>query len=302
MKRRHFLQAATVACVSPKVSQAVPTLNASMLTRAIPSSGERLPVIGLGTWQTFDVGLNPEVRQRLSGVLKTLVSGGGSVVDSSPMYGRSEAVVGELAASSNVTDKLFYATKVWTRGKEAGVSGMERSMQRMKAEPMDLMQVHNLLDAEVHLDTLANWKEDKRIRYLGITHYHQGGYAEMARLMSKYPLDFIQINYSMMSREAEDRILPLAKERKIAVLINRPYEGGQLFSKVKGKEMPAWSSEIDCTSWGQYFLKFILANDAVTCVIPGTSKVHHMEDNIAAGYGVIPDAQQRRNMLDYLKL
>jgi diketogulonate reductase-like aldo/keto reductase len=288
MKRRHFLQSATAVCAASKASLGISTQASTLRTRAIPSSGEPLPVIGLGTWQTFDVGTAIEDRQALTRVLKTLVNAGGSVVDSSPMYGRSEAVVGDLAKAAGVADELFYASKVWTRGKDTGIHEMERSIKRMNAKPMDLMQVHNLLDAETHLETLAKWKAQKRIRYIGITHYHQGGYAQMLRLMSTHELDFIQINYSMMSRKAENEILPLAAEKKIAVLVNRPYEGGQLFAKAKGKQLPAWASEFDCGSWGQYFLKFILANNAVTCVIPGTSKVRHLEDNLCAGRGRLP--------------
>jgi aryl-alcohol dehydrogenase-like predicted oxidoreductase len=300
MKRRHFLQGSAVTLTG--IDTAISASNAplGMRTREIPSSGEPLPVIGLGTWQTFDVGNGSDARGELAQVLKTLVDAGGSVVDSSPMYGRSETVVGDLAKAANITDKLFFATKVWTRGAAAGVDQMQRSIARMNAKPMDLMQVHNLLDAETHLDTLTQWKSQKHIRYVGITHYHQGGYAEMLRLMTAHELDFIQINYSMMSREAEKQILPLAADRKIAVLVNRPYDGGQLFKKVKDKPLPKWALEFDCTSWGQYFLKFILANTAVNCVIPGTSKVHHLEDNLAAGRGRLPNPEQLMRMAKFL--
>ncbi len=314
MKRRNFLQLSALSVGStlssnssgqdPLDSQEIKQVEranvAAIDRRPIPSSGESLPVIGLGTWQTFDVGAEPEQRAELSNVLKSLIAGGGSVIDSSPMYGRSETVVGELAEQAGLQDDLFYATKVWTRGQQAGIKQMQRSKLRMRTSQMDLMQVHNLLDAERHLETLTKWKQQDLIRYVGITHYHTGGYAEMAALMQQYPLDFIQINYSMLSREAEQELLPLAQERKIAVLINRPYEGGELFARVKETELPSWASEFDCSSWGQFFLKFILANPAVTCVIPGTSKVHHLLDNLSAGRGKLPTQQHREDMLAFM--
>lgn len=314
MKRRNFLRLSALGVGSAlssngsgqdpfdsqEIKQVEPANVAAIDRRPIPSSGESLPVIGLGTWQTFDVGADPEQRAELSSVLKSLIAGGGSVIDSSPMYGRSETVLGELAEQAGLQDDLFYATKVWTRGQQAGIKQMERSKLRMRTSQMDLMQVHNLLDAERHLETLTDWKRQDLIRYVGITHYHTGGYAEMAALMQQYPLDFIQINYSMLSREAEQELLPLAQERKIAVLINRPYEGGQLFARVKETELPGWASEFDCASWGQFFLKFILANPAVTCVIPGTSKVHHLLDNLNAGRGKLPTQQHREDMLAFM--
>ena len=299
MNRRRFLQTSTATGGSLLFGHASIATEA-IKRRPIPSSGEAIPVIGLGTWQTFDVGSNTAARTRLKQVLSTLVEGGGSVVDSSPMYGSSESVVGDLASELDIGSKLFMATKVWTDGKKDGIRQMERSMQRMQAPVMDLMQVHNLVDAETHLDTLADWKEQGRIRYLGITHYHSGGYAAMKRLMNRYALDFIQINYSMSSPEAEREVLPLAMERGIATLINRPYEGGSLFRRTSGRELPGWASEFDCQSWGQFFLKFVLANPAVTCVIPGTSKVDHLRDNLAAGRGRTPNDAQLKKMSQYL--
>jgi diketogulonate reductase-like aldo/keto reductase len=303
MNRRNFLKSATaVSSLSAGVgnSQSFSTKESSMSARPIPSSGELLPVIGLGTWQTFDVGADSQARARLKEVLSALIDGGGSVVDSSPMYGSSEDVVGALSSELNVDKHLFKASKVWTRGKDQGIAEMKRSMQRMNAPVMDLMQVHNLLDADVHIDTLSQWKDEGLVRYLGITHYHSGGYSEMKRLMQKHQLDFIQINYSILDRGAEKELLPMAREMGIAVLINRPFETGSLFRKVRGKSLPDWSQEFDCNSWGQFFLKYILAEPAVTCLIPGTSKLKHMVDNLGAGRGALPTKAQRKAMLSYL--
>lgn len=300
MNRRTFLKSATAASSLTSTmlrASASPNLESRMLSRAIPSSGERLPVIGLGTWQTFDVGADAQARLKLKEVLSKLVAGGGSVVDSSPMYGSSETVVGDLSRELQLDQRLFKASKVWTRGKDQGVAEMLRSMQRMNTSKMDLMQVHNLLDAQTHLETLNEWKQMGRIRYLGLTHYHSGGYAEMKRLMLKYEIDFIQINYSILSREAELELLPLAADRGIAVLINRPFETGRVFKVVGDQNLPEWAVEFGCQSWAQFFLKYLLANPAVTCVIPGTSKLKHISDNLGAGSGALPTEKHRRAML-----
>lgn len=267
-------------------------------TRPIPSSGEALPVVGVGTWQTFDVGTSPEDRLPLEQVLSRFVELGGRVVDSSPMYGRSEAVVGEISAGLRLHRSLFLATKVWTRGRQAGIEQMERSRKLLRAERIDLMQVHNLLDAGTHLPTLRDWKAEGKIRYLGITHYTPGAYGEVARLLKAEKLDFVQINYSLLEREAEEQILPLAADRGVAVIANRPFGGGEAFRRARGKPLPAWAAEFDCRSWAQFFLKWILAHPAVTCAIPGTGKVAHLEDNFQAGTGRLPDAGQRRRMAD----
>ncbi|QSE97328.1 aldo/keto reductase [Fulvivirga lutea] len=266
--------------------------------RAIGTTNEMLPVVGLGTWQTFDVGSNSTERDALTQVLRELRNYGGSVVDSSPMYGRSEEVVGELSAKLGITNELFMATKVWTSGKQSGINQMNQSMQLMKKPKMDLMQIHNLLDWQTHIKTLKDWKEQGRIRYIGITHYVSSAFSKMESIMKSEPIDFIQLNYSIDSREAENSILPLAKERGISVLINRPYGGGSLFHKVKGKQVPDWAQEFDCDSWGQFFLKYLLSNEAVTCAIPGTSKPHHMVDNLKAGLGRLPSAKMRGRMIE----
>lgn len=267
-----------------------------IMKRAIPSTGELLPVVGVGTWQTFDVGNSEAERNPLREVLKKLVDMGASVVDSSPMYGRSEAVAGELAGELGLTDKLFMATKVWTTGERKGIEQMEHSIQLMGKRPFDLIQIHNLVDWKTHLKTLRKWKEEGKVRYIGITHYTDSAYAEMAAIMKSEVLDFIQIDYSISNTSSDKVILPLAKDRGMAVLINRPYDGGSLFRSVRGKELPPWAREIDCSTWGQFFLKYILGHEAVTCVIPGTDNPTHMMDNLGAGLGRIPDAAEREKM------
>lgn len=275
--------------------------NKTMNTRLIPSNGEFIPVVGVGTWQSFDVGQNSKVREPLKEVLKILVNHGGSVIDSSPMYGRSEKVVGELTKELKIKNKIFEATKVWTSGKQEGIDQMNTSMKLMGANPMDLMQVHNLVDWKTHLKTLQKWKEEGKVKTIGITHYHEGGYAEMERIMKNQSIDFIQINYNLAVREAAQRILPLAQDRGIAVIINRPYEGGALFRKVKGKKIPEWAEEFGAESWGQVFLKFILANPAVNCVIPGTSKAKHMIDNVQAGFGEYPNNKLQDKLISWIE-
>ena len=269
----------------------------TMNHRNIPSTNEKIPVVGLGTWQTFDIGDSEEERLPLKEVLKVLIEHGGSVIDSSPMYGRSEKVVGELTSKLKAKNVLFEATKVWTTGEEEGIQQMNTSMSLMQAQPMDLMQIHNLLDWKVHMKTLRKWKEEGKIRYIGVTHYHKGGYEEVERIMRNESIDFVQINYNLKVRDAAERILPLAQDRGIGVLINRPYEGGQLFQASKNKTFPSWADEFSAKSWGQLFLKFILAHPAVTCVIPGTSKAKHMLDNVQAGFGALPTLKHQEKMI-----
>jgi len=269
-----------------------------ILTRPIPKSGEALPAVGLGTWQTFDIGGDAGERARRREVLELLFEGSGSVIDSSPMYGRSEGVVGDLLAAMGARDRAFLATKVWTRGREDGIAQMEQSLSRFRSDRLDLMQIHNLVDWRTHLKTLRAWKEAGRIRYLGITHYTTGALDDLADIIEREPIDFVQFAYSLDVRQAERRLLPLAAERGVATLINRPYEKGALFRAVRGKALPAWAAEFDCATWGQFFLKYILANPAVTCAIPGTSKAKHMLDNLGAGRGRLPDEGQRRKMVE----
>lgn len=272
---------------------AEPPKGAPLLSRPIPSSGERLPVIGLGTYDTFDVGGSTVERAPLEGVLRAFVHLGGRLVDSSPMYNRSEEVVGDLAAKLGVQEKLFVATKVWTRGKEDGIAQMEESMRKMRAKPIDLMQVHNLVDVNTHLETLQRWKGESRVRYVGVTHYTASAHDEVARIIASRPLDFIQINYSIGEPEAERRLLPMALERGVAVIANRPFAGGDLFRRLRSRPLPPWAAEIDCDSWAQMMLKFVISHPAITCTIPATSKVAHLHDNMKAGTGRLPDEKLR---------
>ncbi len=273
---------------------------AASLQRPIPRTGELLPVIGLGTWQTFDVGRAESSRAPLREVLREFVRLSGSVVDSSPMYGESESVVGDLAAGLGVHKQLFLATKVWTTGRDAGIRQMEQSLRRLRAQRMDLMQVHNLVDWRMHLATLRRWKEQGKVRYIGVTHYTEGAYDELARVLETEELDFVQLNYSIAERAAERRMLPLAAERRLAVLVNRPFAQSGLFGKVRGKPLPPWAAEIGCASWAQFFLKFVISHPAVTCAIPATSKVQHLVDNMEAGVAPLPDAPMRQRMARYV--
>jgi diketogulonate reductase-like aldo/keto reductase len=275
--------------------------SSALLKRPIPRTGELLPAVGVGTWQTFDVGVEAPERTELKQVLRLLVDGGGSVVDSSPMYGEAERVVGDLSAELRLREKLFFATKVWTRGRDAGIRQMESSLKLMRTRRMDLMQVHNLQDVAVHAKTMREWKDAGRIRYLGITHYYSGAYAELERLVTSREWDFVQFNYSMAEREAEARLLPACAESGVAVIANRPFSMGALFPRVRGRELPAWAAEFDCRSWAQFFLKYILSHPAVTCAIPGTSRVAHLKDNLQGGIGRLPDAKMRRRMVEHLE-
>jgi diketogulonate reductase-like aldo/keto reductase len=270
--------------------------DSAMLQRAVPSTGERIPALGLGTWRTFDVGGSRAEREPLKDVLGRFLALGGRVIDSSPMYGAAESVVGDLAADLGITDKLFLATKVWTSGREAGVAQMETSLRRFRARRVDLMQIHNLLDWRTHLATLRGWKDSGRLRYLGITHYTSSAYDELERVLRAEPLDWVQVNYSLGEREAERRILPAARERGVAVLVNRPFSEGGLFQRVRGRALPDWAAEFDCASWAQFFLKWILSHPSVTCVIPATSRPEHLVDNMGAGRGRLPDASTRARM------
>jgi len=277
-----------------------PFQNNGINQRVIPRSGDTIPVIGLGTWQTFDTNDDQE-KVRLSNVLRLLHQNGGTVVDSSPMYGRSESVVGNLTSDLGINEELFLATKVWTRGKRSGITQMENSLRRLGRKKLDLLQVHNLLDWQTHLQTLKDWKAEGSVKHIGITHYQSHAYNTMISIMKSQPIDFIQLNYSLAEREAEKKILPLAKDKGIAVIINRPYAGGALFRKTRDQALPAWVSDFGCTSWGQVFLKYILSNPAVTCAIPGTSKPKHLLDNLEAGRGRFPDPHEQQKILTLFK-
>ena len=288
----------TAAALFSPISAEGKSEPSAMLTRSIPSSGEKLPVIGLGTWRAFDVSLTEGIRRQLEEVLSLFVKLGGRMIDSSPMYGRAEEVIGHLTSALGIREKLFLATKVWTRGKQSGIQSMERSMELLGTNRIDLMQVHNLVDVNTQLATLHEWKQQGRIRYTGITHYESGALNEIEKLMRRQKFDFLQINYSLMEPEAEERVLPLAQERGIAVIANRPLGAGDLFGKVRSKPLPDWAAEFDCSSWAQFFLKWIAANPAITCAIPATDKPRHLEDNMHGGIGRLPSQKVRRRMAE----
>jgi len=270
---------------------------AGMLTRPIPSTGEAMPVIGLGTWRAFDVGTDPPTRQPLREVLQLLLDGGGRMIDSSPMYGRAEAVTGDILAELDARPRAFVATKVWTTGRDRGIEQMRRSAQLLRTEVIDLVQIHNLVDWRTHLATLRRMKEEGRIRYIGITHYTTGALPELARILVGEPgIDFVQLGYSLATRAAETELLPSAAARGVAVIVNQPLERGDLFRRVRGCALPDWAREFECASWAQLFLKYILAESAVTCVIPATGNPEHMRDDLGAGFGRLPDAHQRQQI------
>ena len=302
MTRRSFILgtgalAATVALAPEELMSQART----PIMRPIPSSGELLPVIGMGTSRTFDVGDDPAVRAQLAEVMQVFFDYGGKVIDTSPMYGRSESVVGDLLKLTGKRDMVFAATKVWTDGREEGIEQMRQSKQLMGVEVIDLMQIHNLRDWQTHLPVLREWKQQGRFRYIGITTSHGRDHEELERILATEVLDFVQFTYNMGERVVEERLLPLAADRGIATLINRPFQRGELFRRVKGVPLPDWSAELGCSTWGQYFLKFIAGHPAVTCLIPATSKVRHMSDNMEAGFGLLPDAEMRKKMITHFE-
>lgn len=287
------------------LSLAAPSLliaqEAPSILKPIPSTGEELPVIGLGTSRVFEVGPGDFEREGPGEVLQTLAGVPNSMMDTSPMYGSAETVVGDLAAALGVRDRLFFATKVWIQGREQGIAQMQESMRRLRTDRLDLIQVHNLVDTATHLRTLRDWKEEGRVRYIGITHYHAGAHDSLMRVMQREQLDFVQVNYSLLEPEAQDRLLPLAQEKGIAIIANRPFARGQLFRVTKGKPLPPWAAELGIASWAQYFLKFVVSHPAVTVAIPGTSKARHMRDNQQAGTGRLPDAPARERMFRHMQ-
>ena len=266
-----------------------------MLTRPIPSSGEALPVIGLGTWENFDFAPTAPERVNLAQVLDALFAAGGRLIDSSPMYGKAEAMVGSLLGD-RTHPKPFVATKVWTSGKQEGVAQMQHSLKLLGVTQLDLMQVHNLVDWKTHLETLKGWKAEGRVRYLGITHYTPSAHAELESVMRAAPWDFVQLDYALEDRAAEQRLLPLAGEKGIAVIVNRPFGGGGLIRRLRGRPLPDWAAAAGCSSWAALLLKFILAHKAVTCVIPGTGDPRHMHEILEAATGSLPDEATLKKM------
>jgi diketogulonate reductase-like aldo/keto reductase len=297
--RRRCLQTAGIGLAALGFGKIAMSEVANPIVRTIPKSGEPLPPIGLGTYDAFDIGNDKSDRDSAKEVLKRFVELGGTIVDSSPMYGRAETVIGDLSTELSINGKLWIATKVWTNGRESGISQMNDSLRKLHREKIELMQVHNLQDAKTHLAKLRDWKKSGEIKYLGVTHYHAGAYDSLEQAIKSGEMDFVQLNYSIAEREAEQRMLKLAADVGTAVIANRPFANGSVFNAVKGKALPAWTSEIDCTSWGQFFLKYILGHRAVTCVIPATRNPKHLIDNMGAGHGRLPDEAMRKKMAAY---
>ncbi|WP_339803919.1 aldo/keto reductase [uncultured Marinobacter sp.] len=298
--RRQFLAALAATGLSLRVPALMASPGGAAITRAIPSSGESVPIIGMGTWRTFNVGGDQQLVAERTEVLKTFFEQGGTMVDSSPMYGTADEVMGEALVSLNAHDKVFSANKIWTRDGGATREQDQALRRKWGIDRFDLQQVHNLLSWESHLDTLQQMKADGDIRYLGISTSHGRRHAELARIMEQEPLDFVQLTYNVLDREAEQRLLPLARERGIAIIVNRPFQGGSLFRRYQSRPLPAWAGEVGCRNWAEFFLKFIVSHPAVTCAIPATTRVEHMEENMGALYGRLPDEQQRWQMAEYV--
>lgn len=312
MDRRNFLTLGSLAAVAAAQATSAHEAGAAragsgattpgkMLMRRIPSSGEMLPAVGLGTSGPFEVGAEESARAPLREVLNAFFAGGAALIDTSPMYSTAEAVLGDLL-SQDQQGRAFIATKVWTPGsggaaEQKGVEQMQRSMALLKHKRVELMQVHNLVDVDTHLKTLRRWKAEGRIKYLGVTHYTTSSYPDLISIIEREKLDFVQFNYSVTTREAEKRLLPLCADRGVAVLVNRAFEDGNLFARVRDKPLPAWTAEFGASSWAQVFLKFVLAHPAVTCVIPATGKVRNLVDNLGAGIGPLPDARHRAQII-----
>jgi diketogulonate reductase-like aldo/keto reductase len=300
--RRLFLAGSAGIALAPLVGAgAVRGQEGGAITRAIPATGERIPVIGMGTWITFNVGGSTRLREQRKEVMRVFFERGGGMVDSSPMYGSSEAVVGWCLNRLPDTEGMISATKVWTP--YGGVAGeqMAESRALWGIERFDVMQVHNLVDWEEHLEALLQAKGDGRVRYVGVTTSHGSRHAELERIMRGQPIDFVQFTYNILDREAEDRLLPLAAERGLGVIVNRPFRQKELFRQFGGKPLPNWIGAFDCANWAQFLLKFIVSHPAVTCAIPATSRVDHMRENMGALYGRLPDADLRRRMVRYVE-
>ena len=300
--RRRLLAAMAAAGLSlrfpPLLAQA---RDSGPITRPIPATGQRVPVIGMGTWRTFNVGTDPVLLDQRGQVLQAFFEHGGALIDSSPMYGTAEDVLGRLLPRLDAYDQTFAATKVWTRGEQAGREQMAQSRELWGVTRFDLMQVHNLVDWQTHLDTLKQMKADGDIRYLGITTSHGRRLGKFEDIMASEPLDFVQLTYNIVDRWAEDRLLPLARERGIAVIANRPFQGGRLFSRFQSEPLPGWASEVGCRNWAEFFLKFIVSHPALTCAIPATTSVEHMNENMGAQFGPLPEAEQRERMARYVR-
>jgi aryl-alcohol dehydrogenase-like predicted oxidoreductase len=296
-----LMAAGTIAAAAPAGLRAadVSAAGPRMATRKVPSSGEAVPVVGMGSSNTFDVGDDTASRAPLDEVLRGLVAGGGTVIDTSPMYGRAETVLGDLIHELGLRPRLWLATKVWTRGREAGAAQIEQSYARLRTGRLELLQIHNLLDWREHVPTIRKLQDSGKLRYSGITHYRADAHAELERVLGAERFDWLQVNYSLAEPEAGTRLLPYCLDKGIAVMVNRPFADGALFARVRGKPLPAWAAELGCASWGQFFLRWAASHPAVTCVIPATSKPQHMADNVAAGHSPLPGEAQRKRMQAY---
>jgi len=299
--RRTVLKILGVSGLAPPMGLQAVDIKNNMARRIIPSTGELLPVIGLGTSRVFDTDLNERSLNPRKEIVKALLDHGGSLIDTSPMYGKAEEVTGKIAQDLKVNDRLFLATKVWIEGKEAGEIQMKESSKKLNKAVIDLMQIHNLLDWQTHIKTLYDWKEQGKINYIGISHFRSNAFSQIEKIITKEHIDFAQFNYSLQEREAEKRLLPLCKERGVATLINRPFMRGKLFKAVARKKLPNWAYEYNINTWSQFFLKFILANPGVTTIIPATSDPSHMVDNLNGGIGLIPEMGLQKRMVEVVE-
>jgi diketogulonate reductase-like aldo/keto reductase len=304
LRRRQLLQSMLAIGSSawlPAVKSAGPTASGTLLTRTIPSSGEALPVIGLGSWITFNVGNDRAARANCTQVMRHFFDAGGRMIDSSPMYGSAQEVIGEGLQQLGKPARLFAADKVWIGSGARGPRQIETSRRHWGVPRFDLLQVHNLLAWQEHLPTLFAMKAAGRLRYVGITTSEGRRHADILQIMASQPIDFVQVTYNIVDREVEQRILPLARERGIAVIANRPFRQGELIEALGRHRLPSWAADIDCTNWAQFLLKFIVSHPAVTCVIPATSNVAHVRENMQAGSGRLPDAALRRRMVSHVE-
>lgn len=290
--RRSVIAGGLVSMAAPELAFAQ-----ARLYRQVPKTGEKIPIVGLGTWQAFDLGPGDADWGDAGRALDTFLKSGGRVIDSSPMYGAAEGAIGTLLAGLQGAPRPFLATKVWTTGKESGRAQIEDSFKKLRTRSIDLLQVHNLLDFSTHLSTLRELKARGRIRYIGATHYHEGAYGELEAVIRSGALDFVQLNYSVAERDAERRLLPLARDSRVAVIANRPFAGGDLFSQIRRKPLPGFAFDLRCTSWAQLMLKYVLADSAITCAIPGTRNPKYVLDNLSAAQAPLPDARMRQRII-----
>ena len=301
ISRRALLKSGAAVAATSSLPASLLAGRGDVIKHPIPISGEPMPVIGIGSARTFDVGNNEKTRDRLTEVLQLFFDHGGAIIDTSPMYGAAESVLGELLARVDNKQAMFAATKVWTDGEQSGIRQMEQSMRRMRVDRFDLIQIHNLRDWHIHLETLRDWKEQGKIRYLGITTSHGWRHTQLIDALELEQFDFVQFSYSIENRAVEERLLPMSRDKGVATIINRPFMKGSLFRAVRNRPLPEWAAEFDCASWGQFFLKFVISHPDVTCAIPATSKPHHLVDNMGAGFGRLPDAAMRKRMIAYWK-